>query len=156
PPEEGPRPARVEPGVVIVRAFREPGKFAGPEGGPAGGAGEPPEPPVARTAPKPGRKEPPVRALGQGHVRGPLPPRVSEAHAGRPGRPGPGVEDPALDRGDHGSAVRARAIVHRAEGGGDAGTEDARIADGPAVDQAVLDRQGGPQVVLEVERREVV
>ena len=55
-----------------------------------------------------------------------------------------------------GSGVRGRALVHGAEGGSDAGTEDAGIGDGPAVEQAVLECQGSPQVVLEVEPREVV
>src|SRR5262249_31412386 len=138
PPEEGPRPARVERGVGVVRAFREPGKFAGPERGPAGGTGEPPEPPVARSIPQPGRKEPPVPAVGEGHVDPALPPRGGRAHAGRPGRPGPGVEDPTLGRGDQGPAVWGRTRVHGAEGGGDAGPEDTGVGDGPAVEQAVL------------------
>src|SRR5262249_8213552 len=93
-PEDRTHPARVELGKeVIVRALRLPCGFGGRERRPAVGAREPPEPPVAATPINPGYGEPPVRALFHPRTREPLPGRVVEAHPGRPGRPGSGVED---------------------------------------------------------------
>ena len=81
---------------------------------------------------------------------GTLPSRVGDARR-TAGAARAGVEDPALALGDHGSAVRRRAVEHGPEGGRDAGTEHAGFGGGPAVKLVVLDRQAGPHVVLEVD-----
>src|SRR5688572_16536138 len=99
--------------------------------------GKSPEPLVVPAKKRPGRDEPPVRAEPRVSKLHTMPGRMGEPHAGRPGRPGADIEDSALGSGDHGSAVRGRAIVHEAESGGYAGTEYAGVGDRPAVDLAI-------------------
>src|SRR5262249_8387674 len=117
-PEDRTLPAQVELGIdEIVPALRLPRPFGGREWGPAVGTLESPESPVAVALKSPGRDESPVRAVLPFTTS--CPSRMSKPDAGRPGWPGPGVEDPALDGRNHGSAVRWRAFVQGAEGGGD-------------------------------------
>src|SRR5262249_27111393 len=98
----------------------------------------------------PGCDEPSIRAVLLFTSSEIQPLRISEAPTGRPGRPGPSIEDPAVLERDRRPAVRRRPFVHSVEGGRNAGTEHAGLWERPAVDMAILDHQRGAHVVLEL------
>ena len=147
---------RIELGIVIfVGAVRLPCEFRGRSAGRLWGRGSRQSRPPPSITLKPGRRETARLRLFSRRklLLGSLPSGVGEAHAGRPGRPGTGIEDPALDGTSPIGRLADGSSRMELKRGRDAADRARRVCGRPAVKLAVLDHQRGPHVALEVEHR---